>query len=192
MNTEQKFGPALPGHQNTMPALIPIPIETKGKGFFAALWTWIKSTREWKFENDWDFYCSEIDETVVIPRDFEFDGASIPKRLRAYLSPVGLLLVPGIVHDFGYRYDYVWVRNEDGTVKKAHINAGREHWDNWFFTIGNHVNGVLIINFLATVALALGGWLAWRNNRRKTFPELEPEPIVIKLSPEQLEEVADI
>lgn len=192
MSTKQKFGPVLPGHKNTMPKLIPMPIETKEKSFFKALWIWIKSTREWKFESDWDFYCPDIDETVVIPKDFVFDGASVPKRLRAYLSPVGLLLVPGIVHDFGYRYDYVWIRNEDGSVKKAHEQAGRGHWDDWFFTIGNYVNGVFIINALATIALTLAGWLAWNKNRKKNSPELEPKPIVINLSPEQLEEIADI
>ena len=192
MKSQQKFGPVLPGHKNTMPRLIPMPIETKGKKFFKALWIWIRSTREWKFESDWDFYCPDIDETVVIPKDFVFDGASVPKRLRAYLSPVGLLLVPGIVHDFGYRYDYVWIRNEDGSVKKAHENAGRQHWDDWFFKIGKYVNGVFIINFLATVALTLAGWIAWNSNRKKNSPEIKPAPIVIKMSPEELEKVADI
>lgn len=191
MSKKQKFGPVLPGHKNTMPALIPMPIETKGKGFFSALWTWIKSTREWKFENDWDFYCPAIDETVVIPKGFVFDGASVPKRLRAYLSPVGLLLVPGIVHDFGYRYDYVWIRNEDGSVKKAHEKAGRKHWDSWFFKIGNFVNGVFIINALATFALTLAGWIAWRNNRKKDSQEIKPSPIVIKMTPKEAAEATD-
>lgn len=177
MNSQQKPGPVLPNHKNTMPKLIPIPIETKGKGFFKGLWIWIKSTRNWRFESDWDFYCPDIDEIIVIPKDFVFDGASIPKRLRGYLSPVGLLLIPGIIHDFGYRYDFVWIRNGDGSVKKAHEKAGRKHWDEAFFTVGNYVNGVFIINFLAWFALTFAGWFAWRNNRRKNPPDLKPVPI---------------
>ncbi|MDH5444169.1 MAG: DUF1353 domain-containing protein [Gammaproteobacteria bacterium] len=177
MTQANTSGPVVPGHENTMPKLIPVPIETKGKGFFKALWIWIKSTREWKFESDWDFYLPDIDKTMVIPKDFVFDGASVPKRLRAYLSPVGLLLVPGIIHDYGYRYDYIWVRKSDGSVEKEYLDAGRKHWDDIFFKVGNHVNGVFVINFLATFALALAGWIAWKNNRKKTFPPLEPETL---------------
>ena len=175
MTKQQKSGPALPNHKNTMPKLIPISIETKGKGFFKALWIWIRSTRKWKFQSDWDFYLPETNQTYVIPKEFEFDGASVPKRLRAYLSPVGLLLVPGIIHDFAYRYDYVWVRQQDGSVIKADEKKGRKHWDKLFFVVGNHVNGVLIINFLAWFALALAGWMAWNNNRKKDSPELKPK-----------------
>ena len=174
MTTIEKEGPVLSNHKNTMPALIPIPIETKGKGFFLAIWIWFRSTRNWQFESDWDFYCPIIDETIVIPKRFKFDGASVPKRLRAYLSPVGLLLVPGIIHDFGYRYDYVWVRREDGCVEKWSESAGRHFWDDVFFKVGNYVNGVFIINFLARVALTFGGWLAWRGNRKNNPPELKP------------------
>ncbi len=170
-----KKGPALTNHINTMPILIPLPIETKGKGPFLAIWIWFRSTRNWIFESDWDFYCPNIDKTIVIPKGFIFDGASVPKRLRGYLSPVGLLLVPGIVHDFGYRYDYLWVRRKDGCVEKWSQNMGRHFWDDVFFKVGNYVNGVFIINFLAWVALILGGWFAWRGNRKKNSPELKPE-----------------
>ena len=164
--------------QNTMPALIPIPIETYGKGFFRAFWIWYTATRNWEFHSDWNFYCEGIDKIIVIPKGFVFDGASIPKRLRGYLSPVGLLLVPGIVHDFGYRYNYVWVRTEDGGVEKWPANPDRKFWDDLFFDVGNRVNGAVIINLLATIALTLGGWLAWRKNRNRNSPELKPESIL--------------
>ena len=179
MTSHEKSGPVISNHRNTMPALIPVPIETKGKGFFYAIWIWFRSTRNWEFESDWDFYCPDIDRTIVIPKKFIFDGASVPKRLRGYLSPVGLLLVPGIVHDFGYRYDYVWVRREDGSVDKWSEKSGQQFWDGLFFTVGNYVNGVFIINFLAWIALALGGWIAWNGNRKKNPPELMPETKIL-------------
>ena len=157
-----------------MPELIPVPIETKGKSFFTGLWIWFRSTRHWEFSSDWDFYCPDIDETIVIPKGFKFDGASIPKRLRGYLSPVGLLLIPGIVHDFGYRYDYVWIRKADGCAIKWSENRGRCFWDDIFFKVGNYVNGVFIINFLAWIALTLGGWFAWRQNRKRNSKEITP------------------
>ena len=188
MTDQQKSGPAIPGHENTMPKLIPIPIETRDKGFFEALKIWFRSTRKWEFESDWDFHIPDIGQTVVIPKGFVFDGASVPKRLRAYLSPVGLLLVPGIVHDFGYRYDYIWIRKQDGSVEQAYSGAGQKHWDKLFRTVGNYVNGVFIINFLAWFALALGGWWAWRQNRKKTSPELKPDPLKIAQKPKERRE----
>ena len=161
---------------NTMPALIPVPIETRNTGVFYALRTWHSSAREWEFESDWDFYLPDTGETYVIPGNFRFDGASLPKRLRAYLSPVGLLLVPGIIHDFGYRYDYVWLRNKDGSVKKAHVDAGQDYWDELFFKVSNYVNGVFIINWLARFALTVAGGMAWRKNRNNPAVELKPAP----------------
>ena len=40
----------------------------------------------------------------IIPAGFQFDGASIPKFLRTFFSPVGVLLVGGLVHDYMYKY----------------------------------------------------------------------------------------
>ena len=189
MIQQQKLAPILVNHQYTMPKLIPIPIETKELGFFKALWIWYKCTREWEFESDWDFYCPDIDQTLVIPKHFVFDGASVPKRLRGFLSPVGLLLVPGIVHDFAYRYDYVWVRNKDGGVDKQYVEAGQKHWDKLFFTVGSQVNGVFVINFLAWLALAIGGGKAWRDNRNKNSLELKPAAIILINTSEIKEEI---
>ena len=81
----------------------------------------------------------------------------------------------GIVHNFAYRYDYLWVRRENGDVEKWSEKAGRSSWDDVFLRIGDYVNGVFIINSLARIALALGGWLAWRQNRKRNSPELKPE-----------------
>ena len=40
----------------------------------------------------------------VIPAGFQFDGASVPKFLATFLSPVGVLLMGGLIHDYGYKY----------------------------------------------------------------------------------------
>ncbi len=178
---EDHWTPAMKGHRNTMPVLSPVPIETDKHKPIKSLIVWLKSTRNWKFESDWDFYVPEINKTIVIPRGFIFDGASVPKRLRGYLSPVGLLLIPGIVQDFGYRYDYLWLRQVDGTVKKEFEGVGRVWWDQLFFKVGNFVNGVFIINWLAWIALALAGWIAWEKNRNNKANELLPGNIGLEL-----------
>jgi hypothetical protein len=37
---------------------------------------------------------------IILPADFELDGASIPRIFWGILSPVGLLLIPGLIHDY--------------------------------------------------------------------------------------------
>ena len=78
-----------------MPHLKPIPIKTKGKGFWKAIVMWLLSTRNWELVEDWRYNINGKD--YVIPAGFQFDGASIPKFLRTFFSPVGVLLIGGLV-----------------------------------------------------------------------------------------------
>ena len=73
---------------------------------------------------------------VLIPKGFVFDGASIPRLLWFFLSPTGLLLIPGLIHDFGYRYDYIWVVGEDGRICKQDQAMGQDYWDEVFYSVG--------------------------------------------------------
>ena len=41
---------------------------------------------------------------MLYQQAFQFDGASIPKFLRTFFSPVGVLLMGGLVHDYMYKY----------------------------------------------------------------------------------------
>ena len=85
-----------------MPKLQPIAIATAGKGFWSAIWMWLTGTRHWVVAQDWEY---EINGTwYVVPAGFQFDGASIPKFLHTWLSPTGVLLMGGLVHDFAYKY----------------------------------------------------------------------------------------
>ena len=77
------------------PHLQPMKISTKNKGFFKGIVMWLLSTRNWEITKDWHY---KIDDTeYVIPAGFTFDGASIPKFLRTFFSPVGVLLMGGLV-----------------------------------------------------------------------------------------------
>src|SRR5210317_150072 len=87
---------------NEMPQLKPLPIKTKGKGFFKAIAMWLLATRNWELVQDWRYNIDGVE--YVIPKGFQFDGASIPKFLRTFFSPVGVLLIGGLVHDYMYKY----------------------------------------------------------------------------------------
>lgn len=168
-----------------MPLLRPVSIRTKttadGKkiGLFKRILIWLSTTRQWQVAEHWRYPMRDIDGTrydVVIPKGFIFDGASIPRPLWPLLSPIGLLLIPGLIHDFGYRYDYLWVfPKHGGKPWRFRHKAGQKYWDKAFMRIGNDVNGMALIDYLAWLMLALFGCFAWNNNRAANTPEIDFE-----------------
>ena len=91
-------------HADKMPELKPVPIKTKGKGFWKGIVMWLLSTRNWEITKDWKYKINGNE--YIIPAGFVFDGASIPKFLRTFFSPVGVLLIGGLVHDYMYKYTH--------------------------------------------------------------------------------------
>ena len=145
-----------------MPHMKPITIETKSKGFFGGIWMWIATSRKWEITSDFLF---TIDNTnYVIPKGFIFDGASVPKYFRSWLSPMGVLLVGGLVHDYAYKYETLRL---SGKKPKALSKKTQKWCDQLFRDINIDVNGFKIINYGAYYALRLGGWLAWNGHRKR-------------------------
>lgn len=157
-----------------MPKLVPIPIDTKDQNIFIRIWRWITSIRNWEVAEDWEYTLPD-NTNVVIPKGFIFDGASIPRILWSLLSPSGLLLIPGLIYDFGYRYDYLWTYDENGNPVKYKINNGRKNWDKIFRLVGLQVNGMAIIDAIAYAMLWLFGFFAWRSNRKRNVDEVFPK-----------------
>ena len=143
-----------------MPKLKPIAIPTAGKGFWGAIWMWLMGTRNWEVAEDWEFRIEG--DWYVIPAGFTFDGASIPKFLHTWLSPTGVLLMGGLVHDFAYKYETLLKKNKKKTIgtitqKKA---------DQIFRDINIEQNGFHLLNKLAYWALRIGGFVAWNGHRK--------------------------
>lgn len=158
-----------------MPKLVPLPIPTKGKPFYKRIWSWLTKVREWQLAENWEYDLPD-GRRILIPKGFTFDGASIPRLLWFFLSPTGLLLIPGLIHDFGYRYDYIWVVKDDGIVCKTDQAMGQDYWDEVFYNVGEHVNGMKVINWMAWVALAAFGGMAWEANRKLAAEDIVPTP----------------
>jgi len=156
-----------------MPVLVPIPIKTKSESIFVRIWRWITAIRKWEVNEDWEYTLAD-GPTIVVPKTFIFDGASIPKPLWALLSPTGLLLIPGLIHDFAYRYDFLWALDLEGYAYKYKAGAGRSYWDALFRRVGLDVNGVAIIDTLAWAALSIGGWWSWSVHRKRVEPAIRP------------------
>ena len=112
------------------------------------------------------------DKTFFIPEGFVFDGASVPRIFWSVLSPVGLLLVQGIIHDFAYKYGFVWIvkLNEmHEIIDKRKFGQGEQRvfWDALFRKLGTLVNGVNVVNWIAWAGVRVGGWFAWDEHRKK-------------------------
>ena len=75
------------------------------------------------------------------------------------LSPVGILLIPAIVHDFCYRYHWLCVEDETGSQFSRDIT--KEEADLLFLAIANQVNSMPKINMVAYLAVKYFGKKAW-------------------------------
>jgi len=143
-----------------MPVLQPIAIDTKDKGFWKGILMWMLGKRQWEVAEDFHF---ELEGTnFMIPAGFEFDGASVPKFLATFLSPVGVLLMGGLVHDYGYKY--ATLLKNDGTTIGYKNQA---YMDRLFRDICIEVNGFKFLNYLAYWTLRLAGFVAWNGHKKR-------------------------
>ena len=142
------------------PHMKPIRIATKGKGFFAMIKMWLLGVRHWEITTDFSF--SVEGKKFIIPAGFKFDGASIPKFLHMFLSPVGVLLIGGLVHDYAYKYETLLRSNKKDTMDKL----SQKRADQIFRDINIEVNGFFLMNYLAYWSLRLGGFMAWNKHRK--------------------------
>ena len=157
---DKKVGTRVNFKYSQFPTMRPIPIKTKGKGFFTMIKMWLLGTRHWEIANDFEYEVNG--EKFIIPAGFKFDGASIPKFLHPFLSPVGVLLIGGLVHDYAYKYETLLKKNRKDTMgvitqKKA---------DEIFRDINIEINGFYLMNYLAYWSLRLGGFMAWNGHRK--------------------------
>ena len=144
-----------------MPQLKPIPIKTKGKGFWKGIAMWLLSTRNWELTKNWRYNINGAE--YVIPAGFQFDGASIPKFLRSFFSPVGVLLVGGLVHDYMYKYTACKPADKSGSL----LLVDQKKADQIFRDINIEVNGFYFMNYLTYWSLRIGGFVAWNGHRKR-------------------------
>ena len=144
-----------------LPHLQPVRIPTKGKGFWKGILLWLMSTRNWVLIKDWKYKMNDV--TYIIPAGFQFDGASIPKFLRTFFSPVGVLLIGGLVHDYMYKYTACKPVNK----KDPLLVVDQKRADQIFRDININVNGFYTMNYLAYWSLRLGGFVAWNGHRKR-------------------------
>ena len=142
------------------PLMKPLRIATKGKGFFKMILMWILGVRHWEIAKDFEYELNG--NKYVIPAGFKFDGASIPKFLHTFLSPVGVLLIGGLVHDYAYKYAALKPKSK----KDAILLLDQKKSDQIFRDINIEINGFYLMNYLAYWSLRVGGFMAWNKHRK--------------------------
>jgi hypothetical protein len=158
--------------QNKMPILQPVPIPTKNRKLLMRILVWFFDIRKWIVVENWSFVLENGNE-ITIPKNFVFDGASIPRLFWFLLSPVGLLLIPGLIHDYGYKYNQLWQKDESVGYIPYMPEAGKKKWDDLFKFVALEVNGFSFINSIAWLGVKFGGYFAWKKHRRENK---KPEP----------------
>lgn len=143
-----------------MPNMQPIRIPTDGRGFWKSIWCWFWEVRQWEIAKDWHFEVNG--EKYVIPKGFQFDGASVPKFLGAWLSPIGILLMGGLVHDYVYKYTVLLKKGKKSTSEPF----TQKQADQLFRDINIEQNGIHVLNWAAYLALRVGGFVAWNGHRK--------------------------
>ena len=142
------------------PLMKPLRIATKNKGFFKMILMWLLGVRHWEIAKDFEYELNG--NKYVIPAGFIFDGASIPKFLHTFLSPVGVLLIGGLVHDYAYKYAALKPKSK----KDAVLLLDQKKSDQIFRDINIEINGFYFMNYLAYWSLRLGGFMAWNKHRK--------------------------
>lgn len=122
--------------------------------------------QEWRLQVSGITDSEDLNGEIVIPteensKSIEFDGASIPLPWLisvltiGILRPLGVMLLASIIHDFAYKFGYLWVEN-NGQKKK--VNIERHHADNLLRDTLSTINKIPFINQITWFFVRLG-WL---------------------------------
>lgn len=144
-----------------MPIVRPIPIPTVGLPWYKKISAFF-SIRKWLVVEPCYLYCDFIKATIFIPSPFVFNFASIPRPLWPLMSPVDLLLLGSIPHDFGYNYGGL-ILLKDGDL--VFVKMSRNYLDRILREITIQYNEMAPIANTAWGVLKAFGWFAWWQNR---------------------------
>jgi hypothetical protein len=148
------------------PAVRQVLPVTRGLKPGQRLMAWLTRPVRWQTTETYSLYCQAWDCWLMVPPGFLFDGASIPKPLHNLIRPEGFLFVPGLFHDYAYRFAQVRVApTAAGPYKRKRLS--RPQADRLFLGLGLQVTGLKIIVSLAWAALRAAGWIAWNRHRKR-------------------------
>jgi len=147
--------------KNKQPKIKAVPRFDKSTPFWKCLFIWLTTNKKWEVAEDVR-YKLESGETILVKKGFVFDGASIPRILRPIISPVGILLVPSVFHDFAYQNKFVLKTSSNRTYFYKQT-SDRKYWDSLFKDMSKETHSLKIISILAWAAVRVGGFFSWNS-----------------------------
>jgi len=160
-----------------LPKLQPYAIKTQKLFILSKLWKLLFRKRQWQLIEDWHYRLPNK-RFIIIPKGFVFDGSSYPAIIWLVFSPTGLLLIPVILHDFCFQYDYLWAK-QDNKIYKFKQGNGFLKWSALIRNIGIERNELLLIDYFTWFVCIAFGWINWFTFQKKDKVELLPEEIKI-------------
>jgi len=151
------------------PELRPVTPRTdprEGLGTWDVLKRWYLAPRpSFELISDWKFKVDE-DTELIVPKGFVVNGASVPRFFWFMMSPVGVLFLPSIIHDYAYVKGKVLVlqSNEYRWI----TGKSRTYYDRLFLKVAQSVNPWSWKSRVAYYALVFGGQSAWDKYRSNT------------------------
>jgi len=158
-----------------MPKLQPFPIKTKKHNLLAKIWKLLCRKRQWLVIEDWHYRLPN-NRVIVIPKGFVFDGSSFPWIVWLFFSPTGLLLIPVIIHEFCFKYNYLW-EIQGNNIFKYKSNYGFFNWCSLVRKIGIVRNELLLIDYFIWIITLFFGWINWLSFRKKSVEDLHPQGV---------------
>lgn len=144
-----------------MPVLRPLPVNKRGE------------RRRWEVTEDW--YCDFLGRgfTYIIPKGFLFDGASIPRLFWNILNPTGYLFIAGFLHDFVYKYQFLYTYSAIESLDGGERRIIREFYiqkdaDKKFEDLADKICvGAHFFTKCSYIALRAFGSKAWKEHKAK-------------------------
>ena len=121
--------------------------------------------RKWKVLENYVFYVECIDRRCFIPRGFVFDGATVPRIFQWLYSPVGILLIPSLFHDFAYEYGYLLIKTDDGEPEEYGHELDRADFDKIFYNITVQMYDQRIYAWIAYIFTRFFGFASYKGTR---------------------------
>jgi len=148
-------------NKDRMPILRPVPVSKRGE------------RRRWEVMEDWYSNCLGAHFTYIIPAGFIFDGASIPRLFWNILSPSGYLFLAGLIHDFVYKYRFLYTFTTVENLNGGETKVIREWYtqkqaDKKFEELADRIcMGAHFFTRISYIALRGFGSFAWNKHREK-------------------------
>lgn len=155
-----------------MPKLQPYAIKTRQFSFFSKLWRLLFRKRQWQLIDDWHYRLPNK-RVIIVPKGFVFDGSSYPAIVWFLFSPTGLLLIPVILHDFCFQYNYLWAVQDD-RIFKFKPGSGFLKWSALIRNVGIERNELHLIDYSIWLICITFGWINWFAFQNKKVIELRP------------------